>query len=207
MKTHYVGLCLAIAVTLTACAAGTKISGAWKDPGYQGGVFQKLLVVGVGDNTANSRLFEDEFAKALIAKGTMAASGYRVLPDVEQVSQEDIAKAVKKGRYDAVIVTRLVAVDKETRYVPPQSYVVPTPYRGMGYYGYYRSSYRVVQEPGYVRTDTTVRLETNLYESRSAKLVWSGRSNTFDPRSVNDTIASVTRAITQRLAKDGLIRQ
>ena len=190
---------------LTACSTVTKISGGWKNPEYQGGVFQKLLVIGVSENTANSRLFEDEFAKSLIAKGTMASPGYRVLPDVEQLSKEDIVKIIEKGQYDAVIVTRLLAVDKETSYVPPQSYIVPSSSRGMGYYGYYRSSYRVVREPGYLRTDTTVRLEINLYDSRTAKLVWSGRSKTFDPASVGDTIASVTRAIRQRLAEDGLI--
>jgi hypothetical protein len=207
MKTHHVCSLLAIVVALTACATVTKISGAWKNPEYQGGALHKLLVIGVGNNTANSRLFEDELAKALIAKGTMAAPGYRVLPDVEQLSEDDIAKAVEKDQYDAVIVTRLLAVDKDTPYVPPRSYAVPAPYMGMGYYGYYRTSYSIVHGPGYVRTDTTVRLETNLYESRTAKLVWSGHSNTFDPPSVNDTIASVTRAITQRLAKDGLIGQ
>jgi hypothetical protein len=207
MKIYYVGLCLAITITLMACATATKISVAWKDPEYQGGVFQRLLVIGVGQNTANSWLFEDEFAKALRARGTMAAAGHRVLPDVDQLSEKDIAKTVKNGHYDAMLMTRIVAVDKKTRYVPPRSYVVPTPYTGTGYYGYYRSSFAVVREPGYTRTDTTLKLETNLYESRSARLIWSGRSDTLDPASVNATIASVIRAVTQRLAQDGLIRK
>lgn len=198
-------LALAIAVMLTACATVTKISGAWKDPQYQGGTFHKLLVIGVGENISNSRLFEDEFAKALAAKGTIATPGYRALPDVAQPSREDIANTIAAGRYDGVIVTRLLAVDRETHHVPPRSYVVPAFYRGMDYYGYYHTSYRVVHEPGYVRTDTTIKLETNLYESRSAALVWSGRSSTFDPSSVNDAIASIIHAVTQRLAKDGLI--
>jgi hypothetical protein len=63
----------------------------------------------------------------------------------------------------------------------------------------------VVHDPGYLSTETIVRLETNLYDSRTARLVWSGRSNTFDPKSVRDAIDSVTRALTERLAQEGMI--
>ena len=72
-------------------------------------------------------------------------------------------------------------------------------------FNYYTTSCEVVRDPGYLRTDTIVRLETNLYESRTGRLVWSRRSNTFDPKSVADTIESVTRVVAERLAEEGLI--
>ena len=205
MKARHALLLLAMATTLAACATVSEIAGSWKNPEYQGGAFRKLLVIGVGRNAENSRLFEETLAQALQAKGVVAASGYRVLPVVERLSKDDIRQTVKAGQYDAVLVTRLLTVDRKTEYVAPRIYAVGSDVSSRNYYGYYSSSWRVVHEPGYLSTETIVRLETNLYESRTAQLVWSGRSNTFDPQSVRDAIDSVTRAITKRLAQEGMI--
>jgi hypothetical protein len=76
---------------------------------------------------------------------------------------------------------------------------------GYGYYGYYGMGYDVVHEPGYTRTTTIVRLETHLYDVRTEKLLWGAHSDTFDPSSTDDIIQSVSKTISKRLAKDGLL--
>ena len=205
MKARHALLLLAIASTFTACATVSKIAGAWKDPEYQGGAFHKILVIGLGRNADNSRLYEETLVRALQAKGVVAASGYRVLPVIASLSEDDIRQTVKEGQYDGVILTRLLAVDENTHYVPPQAYVVQSGPPSRSYFGYYSSSRRLVLEPGYLSTETIVRLETNLYDGRTERLVWLGHSKTFDPKSVRDAIESVTRAITKRLEKDGMI--
>ena len=205
MKSHYSVLLLVVAFTLSACSTVSKISGAWKNPTYGGDAFRKFLVIGVGKNVDNSRLFEETLAQALRAKGAAAASGYRVLPVVDRLSESDIQQTVEQGRYDGLIVTRLLAVAQKTQYRPPRAYTVPSGSPSRSYFGYYSSSRRIVREPGYLSTETVVMLETNVYDSQTAQLVWSGRSNTFDPKSVRDAIDSVTRAITERLTQDGMI--
>jgi hypothetical protein len=181
------------------------MSAAWKDPDFQGGAFKKLIVLGIGDNPTNTRLFEDEFVMNIMDSGSSAMASYRVMPNIDKMSEEEIKAAVREGQYDGVLVTRLLGVDKDTEYIPPSSYVTSAPYMYGGYYGYYHSSYAVVHEPGYTQTYTTVRLETNLYDSATEKLVWSGHSSTFDPRSTKDGIVSVTPIITSGLVQAGLI--
>jgi hypothetical protein len=203
MKTYYGLLLLTVVFALTACSTVTKISAAWKAPDYQGGAFKQILVIGVGRDESSSRLFEETFAKALSAKGAVARPIYTVLPDPERLTEDEIKQAMQQGQDDAVIITRLLAVNQDTQYVPPRTYTVPRLY--YGYYGYYHSAWNVVHEPGYLRTATVVRLETNLYAARTGQLVWSGRSDTFDPTSTKDTIDSVTKAVAQRLAKEGLV--
>ena len=154
MNARHALILLAVASTLAACATVSKISSSWKDPAYQGGAFRKLLVIGVGRNLDNSRLFEQALAQALQAKGAMAVSGYRVLPTVERLSEDDIRKIIEIDQYDAVIVTRLLAVDKETEYAPPRTYVVPSGIPARSYYGYYVSSWHVVRDPGYLNIET-----------------------------------------------------
>ena len=62
---------------------------------------------------------------------------------------------VKTFKIDAVIVSRLVKVDKHTTYIPGTAYVIPYPYYS-SFYGYYGAVYPVVYTPDYLREDTTV---------------------------------------------------
>jgi hypothetical protein len=191
------------AAALGACGTVTKIPIAWQNPAYQGGPFQKIFVIAVAENDARRRLFEDEFAGVLSDQGAIASPSYGALPDTRRLSEEQVRGAIQGGSYDGVIVSRLLGVEKDTKYIPPRTYTVPRTYRG--YYGYYGTTWDVVHEPGYYETQTILRLETNLYDVESGDLVWSGQSETFDPNSVEDVIDSVTRAVARRLRDEGLI--
>jgi hypothetical protein len=109
-----------------------------------------------------------------------------------------------RGDFDSVIISHLIGEKQETTYVPPRTYTVPRTYGG--YYGYYRTHWDVVHEPGYYQTNTIVRLETNFYDTRNASLIWSGQSDTMNPNSIADTIDSATEAVAKQLAKDGVLR-
>lgn len=190
---------------LLACGTVTKVPMVWRDPAYTGEAFDRVFVIGIGEDDTRRRLFEDRFVAVLGERGVEAAPSYASFPDAERMEKDAIQGAMQAGGFDAVIVTRLVGQEQEEEFVPPRTYTVPTSYRG-GYYGFYRQSYEIVHEPGYYKTNTIVRLETNLYEVASATLVWSGQSETLNPDSVTDTIDSATAAVASRLAEDGLIR-
>ena len=193
-------------VALAACAGTTtSIPISWRNPGYEGVVFDDLLVIGVGRNEGSRRLFEDEFTKKLASEGARAKASWQLLPSSDPLSREEIAKAVQEGDFDAVLITRLLGVDKEQQYVKGSRYSVPTNYYGSAYYGYYATSYAVVHEPGYFKTNTTYRLETNLYSVNDSGLVWSGQSDTVNPNSVADVIDSMTTAVAKTLRTEGLI--
>jgi protein-L-isoaspartate O-methyltransferase len=72
-------------------------------------------------------------------------------------------------------------------------------------YGYYGSSWDVVHNPGYTVTETIVRLETHLYDARTADLVWAAHSDTFDPSSIAAGVDSVTKKLSRQLAEDGML--
>jgi len=192
------------AAVIAACGTVTKIPIAWRDPAYQGGPFQKIFVIAVAANDARRRLFEDELAGVLSEKGTIASASYGALPDSQRLGEEQIRRAIQGGGYDGVIVSRLLGVEEDTKYVPPRTYTVPRTYGA--YYGYYGRTWDVVHEPGYYDTQKILRLETNLYDVKSGELVWSGQSETFDPKSADDVIDSVTRVVARHLRHEGLIR-
>jgi hypothetical protein len=207
-KTHLSKLLIFLiaAAALTACnKTNTSIPLSWRNPAFEHTAFKKLLVIGVGENDGARRLFEDTFAKALAQQGTSAQASWGLLPQSTQLSEEQIRGAVEGGSFDGVLVSRLLSVDQNEEYVPPSTHTVPTTHYGYGYYGYYGASYTTVHEPGYFKTNTTFRLETNLYSVATADLVWSGQSETLNPESLTDVIDSMTAAVAKKLKEEKLI--
>ncbi len=190
-----------------SCGTKTEISSQWRSPEYKGGPMHKILVIGVAKTSTARRNFEDRFAEALRGSGADAVPSYQFLPTDERLSDEQLAEVLRRDAFDGVLVTRLLGVKEKTTYVPPSSYVVPS-YRGgygYGYYGYYGRSYDVVHSAGYTRTEEVVRLETRLWNVADSQLAWGIISETFNPTSIKDGTASVTKKLVQQLAQDGLL--
>jgi hypothetical protein len=175
-----------------ACATKTTLSNVWRSDSYPSGTMHRILVIGIAENEANRRSFEDAFAAALAQQNADAVASYQLLPGNERLSRASIEDAISGQGFQGVLVTRLLT------YVRPGYY-------GRGMYGYYGSSWDVVHDPGYTVTETIVRLETHLYDARTADLVWAAHSDTFDPSSTDDIIDSVTKKLSRRLAEDGML--
>ena len=202
------------AATLAACSkTKTSIPQSYRNPGYEQTVFKKLFVIGVAENQESRQAFEDAFAKAIADEGGAAQSSWSLLPQSEQLTEEEIRAAIAAGNFDGVLITRLLSVDKDQEYTPASTYNNPrTRYYsggggmyGYGFYGFYGTTYAKVHEPGYFETSTTIRLETNLYSAANDGLVWTGQSDTVEPESIPDARESMTTAVAKKLKEEQLI--
>jgi hypothetical protein len=200
--------------SLAACSkTTTSISQSYRNPGFEQTVFKKLFVIGVASTQEGRQAFEDAFAKAITEQGGGAQASWGHLPQGEQLEEEAIRAAIDGGNFDGVLITRVLSVDKDQKYVEPKAYNNPktTYYAGGGglygynYYGFYGTTYARVHEPGYFETSTTLRLETNLYSVATDGLVWTGQSKTVDPESLADARASMTAAVAKKLKDEKLI--
>jgi hypothetical protein len=190
---------------LVGCGTKTRVSSHWRSPNYTGGPMHKILVVGVAETALGRRTYEDRFADALRARGAEAVSSYQLLPTNHRLTRAELEAAVHKGGFDGVIVSRLLEVTEETEYIPPSTRIEPSYGYRTGYYGYYGRNYDVVHTQGYTRTTEVVRLETRLWNAADSQLAWGVTSETFDPTSTDDAIASVTRTLVETLHADGLL--
>jgi len=205
MKRNHLWVLVILAVLAgVACATKTTLSNVWRSDSYPSGTMQRILIIGIAEDEIRRRSFEDGFAAALALQNVDAVASYELLPGNERLSKASIQDAIAGRGFQGVLVTRLLGVDEQTTYVPPSTYVRPG-YYGRGMYRYYGSSWDVVHDPGYTVTETTVRLETHLYDAGTADLVWAAHSDTFDPISFNDIIDSVTKKLSRRLAEDGML--
>lgn len=184
---------------IVACAS-TELKQTSMDEAYRGKLLSNILVIAITDKKDARRSFENKFVVLLKATGIDAvSSGDGIpIPADQKLEKDAILKAVQHFGNDAVIITHLVGVEKTEVYNPaPRSYT--------GYYGYYDNVYGTVHGRGYYSTTTIVRLETNLYDAETEKLIWSGQSKTWNPdtdRQVND---EVIKEVIQDLQKNKLL--
>jgi hypothetical protein len=159
-----------------------------------------ILVIAITGNEHNRRSFEKKFVARLKEVGVDAISSEQAIPmppDLE-LKKETILDAVKQYKNDAVIITHLI--DKEEKDAYTRADIDRT-----RFFGFYRSRYRNAHDPGYSSTSTTVRLETNLYDVKTEKLMWSGKSKTWSKDSKDQIINDVIKTVIDKLQKNKLI--
>ena len=191
-----------------ATGKSTKLITSWKNPEYSGPAFHKILVLGMSDKPGVRADFEDALSKLVTSNGVEAIPGNTILlrPEGTKLDLNYLKTQIKDFKIDAVIVSRLVKVETNVTYIPGQAYTMPYPYY-RSFYGYYGAVYPVVYSPDYLREDKTVRVETNVYDTRSPEgvIVWTGTSDTFNPRSADKAIDGVSKLIVKELQKDGIL--
>jgi hypothetical protein len=187
--------------------AGPKLEMSWKNPGYSGGQFKKILVLALNGKAASRMEFEDRLVAAITRPGGKAYPSYEFImrPDATPIDMKDMRELVKEQHFDAIVVARVTKHDTTTTYVPGQVYA-PVAYYGT-FYGYYNTLYPVVYTPGYMQTERVGQVEVNMYSTAKpdGELVWTGITNTFEIGSVMKTITSLVKVVTKQLEKDNII--
>jgi hypothetical protein len=181
---------------------------SWKNPEYSGPHFHNILVLGMSAKPGVRADFEDALSTLVTREGVEAVPGNTILlrPEGTHLDLNYLKEQVKTFKIDAVIVSRLVKIDRNLTYVPGEPYMMPYPYYNT-FYGYYGALYPVVYSPDYLREDTTVRVETNVYAitSGEGQLVWTGTSDTFNPKNADKAISGLSKLIVKELEKAAVL--
>jgi len=192
---------LALAFLLGACASSnTSVVNSWKDPTAPVRRYQKVLAVFISNDATTRRTAEDELARRI----PNAIASYTVLPEG---ALRDPAKAkawVQQNGFDAAVLMRPVAVDKETSYVPGTgAYVVPAGYRSA--WGYWGAGWGYAYDPGHYTQNNVVYIETNVYSLTEDKLVWSSRTKTYNPNNASKLVDEIVDQNVAEMKKQGVI--
>jgi hypothetical protein len=186
-----------------------KMVTSWLNPNYEGQTFHKILVIGVAQNLEVRADFEDEMAAQIARPGIQTIPGNQILlrPDPKVKLDLDYLRGqIRDNQVDAVVVSRLLKVDKKVTSIPSSTYIAPYPYY-YSFYGYLAAVYPLVYDPGYTREDTTVSVETNVYATSKpdGDLVWNGVSKSFNPKSAKKVADGLVKEVPKQMEKDGLL--
>jgi hypothetical protein len=198
-------LLAASALVLAGCAASTSIVGQWRSP-EPGPPLTRLLVVGVFQEAAVRRIFEDEMVAALRARGVEAQPSYRFIPQDGPVPQEAIERAVRDSGATGVLSTRVVRVASQVQVIPTGPAVWGPPW---GFYGWYGAAwgpaFAYPFPPAQVVATETVYGEVRLFAAADDTLIWAASTATFAPGNPQRDSANFAKVVADQLAAGGLI--
>lgn len=221
LSSHCTIVCgMLVALLITGCAT-TQLTSDWKNPSYHGQP-GKILVIGVAKKPAIKRIFEDEFVRQLKERGVNAIASYTLMPDKKQSDHAAIAAQMKEHGADAVLISRLVSKKTVQTYIPGTVNYQPANYGnwrhnrspGGAYYppnygnwrDYYGYGYQTVYTPGYMAEDEYAIMESNLYDAKNDKLIWSAESETGIMGTDQNQIRSYIRVMVDTMAEQKLLK-
>lgn len=187
----------------TGCAT-TKSTATWKEPAFNKGKFTNVVVIGVAENEGNRRIFEDEFVKQLQQKNINATPSYTMfrLENGNKQGKDAIKARMEQKGFDSVIITRVMDKTTEQTYYPPTvTYTGPPRAYYGGWNNYYSMGYNHYTTPGYTSTHDVVKLECNVYDYASEKLLFSGLSDTTITRGSKTKVDSVVKVLLKNILK------
>lgn len=194
----------AIALVLAACAS-TTIRDTWYDPEYRGAAFRKVLVLGVLPNIAERRQYEDVMVATINATGAQGIPAYRFLPGQERASEAELDRAVRESGADALLMSRLLRVDTQAQ-VSTHRVSPARGASGWGWGGWYSGWWGAGWQTVTTVTQYDIAVvETTLFSVGSGRVVWTGVTDTFQPRSVAREAPGFSATIVGTLQARGLL--
>ena len=162
---------------------------------------KKILVLVVSQEPTLRAAFEDVIAGEISLRGTPAVASHLSFPELPKDREVFAATLITEG-FDAVTVSRLIGSEEKLKFTEGHGSYATT-YQGMDWWGGYWYTYEKAFVPGYLNTEKRVSARTDLWrtEGVSGKLVWSGVSETLDPRNAPQAAKEVGTAIAKALAK------
>jgi hypothetical protein len=191
---------IALSALISGCQT-TSIQSAWFDTNFAGPPFRKIIVVGLTDNVADARVFEDLFAGKLRAAGIEGVAGHAVLSNDTRASDVLFDAAVVKSGAQGLLLVRLLSVDTRTQ-------VSTTMVRGGMAWG--MGSWSGPGQPlvpaQRISQYDLATVETKLFGVQTKQLVWAATTNTFNPGSVERETPAFADLIIGQLGSRGIIQ-
>ena len=192
MKKIFFALCI-----LAAGCSSTSIINSWKAPGatLSPEQYKKVLVVVMAKDESARKAAEDK----IIANHKALQASYPVFT-IKELGEYTlkVKNKVKEQGYDAIIVMRLITVKAKSTYVAG-SHNQAYQKNGIYYFGDYLNSSSYA-------TDMQFIVATNVWDLKDEKLLWSGVTESTDPKKIDKLVNEVAKEVVYKMKEDGFIK-
>ncbi len=209
----FILIVLAAAFTI-ACKPSTEVTASWRNPDFlpaeSAGNIETIFVTAMTDRTHVRQKVEHDLASALTDAGFKTIKAIEALPPKftsdEDPDKKKLLEQIRGTGAQAILTVALIDEETETRYNSDYSYA-PVPRFGFygTFLGYYNNWYPTLNSPGYYRQDKVYFIETNLYDTKTEKLLWSAQSKTYDPRSLESFSENFAEVVVDKMHDEGLL--
>jgi len=224
MKISNIVIIALLSLFLLSGCAKTKLDNSWSDPMNKTS-YKHIMVIGITPNKLNRRAYESGFVADLRESGIEAQTSFSLISQQDQLDfgnvekgtfRRVVEKAIKDSNVDAVLITHVAYVEGTEVYQPSMDYqpdyAASGYYGGMPGYGYggmygyggYVTTY--VQQPGTYVEEKDYTLDSRLFDAKTEEVVWTARSKSYSPDSIEQTIHDITKLLIENLKSRQLIK-
>ena len=197
-----------VMLVISSCTT-SRITSSWKSPTVHSQFYKKILVLGLINEP--DRTVRENMEQHVMTE--LRALGYDAVCSCEEFNpktfenlteQQSLDKLGNSG-VDGVLTIVLLDKQKEKSYVPGKMYFTPYVQYQNRFYGYYRTMYTRVYDPGYYVENTKYFWESNFYSLEGKDLVYSAQSQTFNPTDAHSLGEDYAKIIVKDLVKNSIL--
>jgi hypothetical protein len=187
---------------MTGCAA-TQVQQVWTDETSPGGRLNNIFIIVPVNQPSTRRMFETEFARYFKYHGNKAVESFREIEletFYEKGSRDAVLAKLREQGIDAVLLTRVVDHRTKENIIPGMTITA-----GYGMWGatagvgYTFGGPSAPTTQSYTHEETFLGLETNLFDAKTEKLLWSIRTETRVTRPPQEEIKPYVGLVTEKL--------
>lgn len=199
-----IGGLLCCSFTLMVGCSSSKLVDIWSDSSFEPPSLNKMLVISVGKNPAQRRIWEDAFSVELARHDVAATPSYRLFPDAVPDSNQ-VIQIVRSNGFDGILINRWLPSETKTQYL--QGYVTKeadTRYdrRTDRFVTYYRD----IEHAGYVDSQKVDIRAIDVWTTKNeGQMIWSATSKTPEPNSVQAVRPEIVKLVVSELTRQGII--
>ena len=159
---------------------------------------KKVAAIVMTEDMALRMSAEEALARELTAKKLIATASYRIIPGEELKNPERARAWFQRDQVAGAVVLRPIAVEKAPRYGAD---IWVSNYYST-FWGYYPYAWSTVYVSGrQTGTDTTIVVESLVYNVATGKLVWGGVSESTNPKSLQTLVADIVTEAGKKIEK------
>ncbi|MGI9291572.1 MAG: hypothetical protein ACR2QG_09900 [Gammaproteobacteria bacterium] len=198
---------------LTGCAAKTSVSSGYAANDLRNPRYQRVLIVAIAASPDRRLSFEKAVVEDLAINGTEAWPSAQLMNTELKINQDTLRGVVDQQQADAIIVTRVSAMEVTPVEVEGRSAIkVEEQQSGESHVfkrkpgTLFRYDYEEEFEQSYITTEYTTELTTEVFAADSNELVYTVVSSVSKVETINEVIGVLSDEIAKRLRRDGVVQ-
>lgn len=202
-----IGMTFLFTILLFSCT-NTRLVSSWGAPNAKVDKSKKVLVIGLMG--PRDRKLREQVENIMVAnlkeRGVDAGSAFAEFGPkaFDGLDEQATLNKIRTSGYDEAFTVALLDKRKQKRYNPGYVGFAPYTYR---FWGYYRTVYGRIYEPGYYSVNTNFMLEANYYNLTNDQLVYSVQTKSVDPASPQSLASEFSKALLDDMAKKGILNR
>ena len=208
MKIKNIFLITILIIIFSSCSE-IRITHSWKSVETPPVKFGKILIVGLLKNS--DRELQVQMENHL--QGDLEELGYTAVTSIreygpksfENMKEEEVMKKIENDGIDAILSVVLLDRQRERYYVPGRVFYSPYYMRYNHFWGYYGVMYDRIYSPGYYQSTTKYFWESNLYDLKTKKLLYSVQTESFDSDAASRLAHQYGKKIISDLEMQGVL--